>query len=205
MKTLAFAIAILLGFSAGGEDHAYSVIPLSVNSRVLRFVSAAIREPSTKTRTREMLERLEKYRPMIEAKLDEANLPHELLAVPAVESMYRADAESPDQAVGLWQLLPETARAFGLRVDAHHDDRLDPARETAAAIQYFAYIYKQQGRSWPLALASYNAGESKVRKLARTEPDVYKLKFTKRENAEYVPKVMAALIIIKHPSLVAAK
>jgi len=88
-------------------------------------------------------------------------LPEQLFAVPLVESGFNPFAVSPKGARGLWQLMPETARRFGLRVDAVLDERTDPLRSTAAAISYLKELYGTLG-SWPLALAAYNAGQGRV-------------------------------------------
>jgi len=155
---------------------------------------------------REMLGRMETYRPMIEAKLAEAHLPKELIAIPVVESMYRPNAKGSASA-GLWQLLPETARQYGLTVDDEKDDRFDPEKETTAAVAYLKSIYDQT-KDWSLTLLSYNAGESRVRKITQETglKDVFKLAdlghLKNDENTNYVSKIMAAMIVIDHPQLV---
>lgn len=156
---------------------------------------------------REMLNRMNDYRPMIEAKLAEAGLPGALVAIPAVESLYRADAVSPQEAAGLWQLVPETARHFGLKVDDTVDERLDAEKATTAALAYLKSIHSRTN-DWSLTLLSYNLGESRVRKLIKRTGvrDVFKLvregHLRNHESSNYVSKVMAALIVIDHPELV---
>ena len=99
--------------------------------------------------------------PLIYAILIKHNLPPELLAVPIIESHYRIMAKSPKGALGLWQLMPETARSFGLKVNKEVDERLDPVKSTLAAVQYLKKLYSVFG-DWQLVLASYNAGHNKV-------------------------------------------
>jgi membrane-bound lytic murein transglycosylase D len=99
--------------------------------------------------------------PLIYAILIKHNLPPELLAVPIIESHYRIMAKSPKGALGLWQLMPETARSFGLKVNKEVDERLDPIKSTLAAVKYLKKLYSVFG-DWQLVLASYNAGHNKV-------------------------------------------
>jgi membrane-bound lytic murein transglycosylase D len=99
--------------------------------------------------------------PLIYSILINHNLPPELLAVPIIESHYKIMAKSPKGAAGLWQLMPETARNFGLKVNEEVDERLDPIKSTLAAVKYFKKLYSFFG-DWQLVLASYNAGHNKV-------------------------------------------
>jgi membrane-bound lytic murein transglycosylase D len=99
--------------------------------------------------------------PLIYSILIKHNLPPELLAVPIIESHYKVLAKSPKGAAGLWQLMPETARSFGLKVNREVDERLDPIKSTLAAVQYLKKLYSVFG-DWQLVLASYNAGHNKV-------------------------------------------
>lgn len=99
--------------------------------------------------------------PLIYITLIKHNLPPELLAVPIIESHYKIMAKSPKGAAGLWQLMPETARDFGLKVSKEVDERLDPIKSTLAAVKYFKKLYSVFG-DWQLVLAGYNAGHNKV-------------------------------------------
>jgi membrane-bound lytic murein transglycosylase D len=99
--------------------------------------------------------------PLIYSILIKHNLPPELLAVPIIESHYKIMAKSPKGAAGLWQLMPETARNFELKVNEEVDERLDPIKSTLAAVKYFKKLYSVFG-DWQLVLASYNAGHNKV-------------------------------------------
>lgn len=121
-------------------------------------------------------------------------IPAELVWLAEVESSFDPAARSPVGAAGLYQFMPATARRFGLQT-APRDERLVPERSATAAARYLKALYKQF-RSWPLALAAYNAGEGRVGRLLNASSsktfeaiqDSLPL-----ETQMYVPKVLATV------------
>jgi len=127
----------------------------------------------------------------------EVGVPAEYLAVAQVESNFNPAALSPKGAFGLWQLMPSTARRYGLRVDSSRDDRADPEKATRAAARYLRDLYVQFG-DWLLALAAYNAGEDLVQKAVERggTADFWSLSDARqlpKETRNYVPAVLAAV------------
>jgi membrane-bound lytic murein transglycosylase D len=110
-----------------------------------------------------VLDRAQAHLPMFLEQLHRQNLPPELAALPMVESAFEPGAVSPAGAAGIWQLMPETARRFGLRVDGNVDERFDVGKSTTAATAYLAFLYGRF-KEWPLALAAYNSGEGAMQR-----------------------------------------
>ena len=140
----------------------------------------------------------------------ENNLPEDLAYVVLVESALSRDSESSAGAVGLWQFTPATARAYGLKVEGGVDERLSAAKSTRAACKYMRDLILDfgSGSSVMLALAAYNLGPSRVKTAVRKVSDpikqrnfwyLYRVRAVPPETREYVPKVIAAMIIARHP------
>lgn len=143
--------------------------------------------------------RVEKLRPAIDPILREHGLPAELARVVAVESAGKLDALSPKGARGAWQIMPETARRYGLVVSGARDDRLDLRKSTQAAARYLHDLYAQFG-SWPLALAAYNAGEQAVQRAMQRTGSRDFVEFSRAlplETRAYVPAVLSAMSVVK--------
>ena len=181
-------------------------IPIVINGRVLYWLNEIVGNPRARFWMRNTLKRMKTHEPMIAAKLTAANVTQDLLAVPAVESGYQ-NTETVT-AAGLWQFVPQTARNYGLRVDDELDERLSPELETIAAIAYLTRLAKIFEGDWHLALLSYNVGERRVQEIVKEagHRDVFRFadegRLKKGENENYVPKLLAALIILKNPELV---
>ncbi len=106
-----------------------------------------------------------------------------VLAVISVESAGRADAVSHAGAQGLMQLMPATARRFGV------EDSFHPGQNISGGVKYLNWLMEEFGNDPILVLAGYNAGEGAVRKHGGVPP--YK------ETRNYVPKVLAAFQVAR--------
>ena len=138
-------------------------------------------------------------------------LPPDLAYTVLVESALVRDDTSPAGAVGLWQFTPATARAYGLKVTRRVDERLDPQKSTRAACRYLRELILDfgSGTSVMLALAAYNVGPTRVRQEIHKVGDpikqrnfwyLYRVRALPVETREYVPKVIAAMIIGRSPA-----
>ena len=162
------------------------------------------------------LQRMPRYEPMIRARLAEEGLPGDLLYLALIESGFSNAATSRARAVGMWQFMPSTGRAYGLRVDRWVDDRRDPVKATDAAARHLDDLRERFGSLY-LAAAAYNAGGGKVSRGIRRLGDgpdaeededltsdstffaLYDTRYLRRETKDYVPKLIAAALIAKEP------
>jgi len=176
-------------------------IPVVLNDRVMHYMNYF------QTRGRKSfsiwLARSGKYIPNMKTILQQRGMPTDLVYLAMIESGFNVKARSHAAAVGPWQFIKPTAKRYGLRVDSWVDERMDPKKSTEAAASYLGDLYAMF-HSWELAAAGYNCGEDRVQNAI----DKYQIndfwqisKFTlPKETKNYVPKLMAALIISRDPA-----
>ena len=151
-----------------------------------------------------VLMRAQRYMPYIRREIERRGMPAELALLPIVESAYDPFAYSHGRAAGLWQMIPGTARRFGVRQNWWYDGRRDIVDSTRAALDYLEYLHELNDGDWLNAIASYNSGEGNVLKAVRRNRasgkpvDFWHLKVPK-ETAAYVPKLLALVDIVRDP------
>lgn len=138
--------------------------------------------------------------PPVEKQLADAGLPDDLKYMLLVESKCIAVAYSKAKASGPWQFIPSTGRRYSLKSDAVLDERRNLELSTEAAVKYLSYLKDLYQNDWFLAMASYNAGEERIRKLLKEQrvTDYWKL-HVPRETMRYVPRIIAAKEIYSQP------
>lgn len=180
----------------------YFDIPVVYNKHTKRWINYFT------TRGRHLFirysERAGRYAPVLSKILNEMGLPRDLIYLAMAESGFHNKAKSWAKAVGPWQFMPYTGKKFGLKIDWYVDERRDPIKATRAAATYLSDLYDMMG-SWELAMASYNAGEGKMRRAIRRYRTrsfwkIIRGRYLKRETKNYVPKIMALAIIGKNLS-----
>ncbi|MDM8565778.1 lytic transglycosylase domain-containing protein [Candidatus Halobeggiatoa sp. HSG11] len=118
-----------------------------------------------------------KYSELITKAANKAQLSPALLhAIVQVESAYNSKAISPKGAVGLMQLMPATAKRYGVK------DRTNPTENLAGGTRYFRDLLTMFNGNLSLALAAYNAGENAVKRYKNTIPPY-------KETQNYVKKI----------------
>ncbi len=183
------------------EDLPPSEIPITLNEKVEFF----IRYFTTKKRDvfARWLARSGRYMPMIKEILRSYGLPEDLVYLAMIESGFNPFAYSRAGACGIWQFIRSTGRKYGLKINYWVDERRDPEKATHAAARYLLDLYREF-ECWHLASASYNAGEAKIRRAikrygTRDFWELCRYRYLKRETKNYVPKMIAAMIIAKNP------
>lgn len=182
------------------ETVAYD-IPVEVNNYVLACIELFKNE-----RRKEIeagLRRSGKYLSMIKKIFREEGLPLDLAYMALIESGYKPHALSRARAKGIWQFIRSTGKLYGLNVNWWVDERSDPEKATRAAARHLKDLYNQFG-DWYLAMASYNGGANRIsRAIKRLKTKdfwrIAKSRYIRRETKNYVPAVLAAIIISKNP------
>ena len=189
--------------SAGSFDPALLARPEV--SRYLDYFTGPARD-----RMSQWLARSTQYRSTIERRLTDEGLPADFSFLPVIESGFSNGATSRAGAAGMWQLIPETARGLGLRVDRWIDERRDPDRATDAAVRHLRDLTRTFG-SPLLAAAAYNSGAGRVnRSLSRLSPSeqdggdaffaLADRGMLPKETRDYGPQLLAAAAIGRNPA-----
>jgi len=176
--------------------------PIIVNDSVYRWIYIFTQNKESHY-IKTWLKRSYRYFPVMKHILKENQIPEELVYMTLIESSLSSKAVSSAQAVGYWQFIKPTALTFGLRINSWLDERKDFEKSTKAASRYLLKLY-QEFDDWLLTMAAYNMGETRLLKLIkkydtqnfwalRRKPDFPK------ETSLYVPKILAAHLIMKNP------
>ncbi len=149
-------------------------------------------------------ERSNRYLHYVVAALQQRNMPTELALLPIIESAYDPFAYSRSGAAGMWQFVPGTGTAFGLKRNWWYDGRKDVVASTDAALTYLQRLHDMFNGDWLLAVAAYNCGEGNIqraidqnRRLGQPT-DFWHLKL-RNETTTYVPRLLALAKIVNAP------
>jgi membrane-bound lytic murein transglycosylase D len=220
MRHLLYLILVITTASAWAqkERQAYDFIP-DVSDSVIqaRLKAMSVNMPMVYTEevkrqiqfytitrrdyARKMLNRSSQYFPMFEKHLAANNMPDELKYLSIVESGLNPGAVSHAAAVGLWQFIYWTGKAYDLESNWYYDDRMDPEKATIAACRFLNYLHGYFG-DWELALAGYNSGAGRVNRAIRYADgqrsfwSIYD--YLPKETRAYVPKFVAVAYVFTY-------
>lgn len=139
------------------------------------------------------------YFPYIESYFHEVGIPEDFKYLAVAESSLRNDAESHAGARGIWQLMPDTARRYGLRVDSDIDERLHFEKSTRVAAAYILHLYSIF-ENWTLAAAAYNRGENGLQRDQAAQPQArtYYDLVLNGETGNYIYRIVAIKYLMQN-------
>jgi membrane-bound lytic murein transglycosylase D len=135
-----------------------------------------------------------RYVPMLKPVFVSESVPAELVWLAEVESRFNPEARSPAGAAGMFQLMPPTAQRMGLAMRPT-DQRFQAEKSARASARYLRTLHGEF-HDWPLALAAYNAGDGRVRRLlakSKVKSFDHIASGLSAETQMYVPKIEALI------------
>lgn len=178
-------------------------LPVRIDARVVEYLRFYRDSERGRAIAREWAARRGRFVPALEAQLEQARLPRDLVWLSMIESGHDPSIRSRAGALGLWQFMPATARLYGLEVNRYVDERHDPELSTLAALRFLADLRERFG-SWELAMAAYNMGPGGLsRAIQKYNTNDYWLlsRFEAGipwETTLYVPKIIATALVMNN-------
>jgi hypothetical protein len=146
-----------------------------------------------------LIKRANKYFPVIEPILKEEGVPEDFKYLALIESSLDQRAVSSAKAAGIWQILADTAKEYGIEVSEDVDERYNLEKSTVLACKYLKRTYEQTG-SWATAAASYNTGRGRVlSQIDAQQTDNYFDMLFSEETNRYVFRIIVAKQIFSDP------
>jgi len=180
-----------------------SDLPLVVNDYVASFINFFANTQRGHNTLEHSFERSGRYRTMIQRVMAEEGVPQDLIYLAVAESGFQPQAVNRrSRAGGMWQFMPHGD--YGMAHTEYVDERFDPEKSTRAYARYMKFLYDQLG-DWYLAMAAYDWGAGNVqRAVVKTGYadfwELYKRHELPGETQNYVPEILAAIIIANHPT-----
>ena len=179
-----------------------SDLPLVVNDYVAVYINFFSNTQKGHNTLLHSFERAGRYKAMIQRVMAEEGVPQDLIYLAVAESGFQPRAlNRRSHAGGMWQFMP--GPYYGLTRNAYVDERFDPEKSTRAYARYMKFIYDQLG-DWYLSMAAYDHGtgniQHEVQKTGYADYwELYKRGELPKETKNYVPEILAAIIIANHP------
>jgi membrane-bound lytic murein transglycosylase D len=179
-----------------------SDLPLVMNDYVATFINFFAYTQKGHNTLLHSFERSGRYKPMIQRILAEEGVPQDLIYLAVAESGFQPKAiDRKSSAGGMWQFMP--GPYYGLTRNAYVDERFDPEKSTRAYARYMKFIYSELG-DWYLAMAAYDHGTGSMQHAVQRTGyadfwELYKRGELPKETQNYVPEILAAIIIANHP------
>ncbi|MGA3068810.1 MAG: LysM peptidoglycan-binding domain-containing protein [Terracidiphilus sp.] len=180
-----------------------SDLPLVVNDYVAAYINFFANTQKGHNTLLHSFQRAGRYKAMIQRVMAEEGVPQDLIYLAVAESGFQPRAlNRRSGAGGMWQFMPHGD--YGLARSAYLDERFDPEKSTRAYARYMKFIYDQLG-DWYLSMAAYDWGAGNVQRAVQKTGyadfwELYKRNNLPAETKNYVPEILAAIIIANHPT-----
>ncbi|MCC6214208.1 MAG: LysM peptidoglycan-binding domain-containing protein [Polyangiaceae bacterium] len=177
--------------------------PVRLEPAVVKYLEFYRDDARGKAIARVWAKKSGRFAPALKAALVRAGLPADLVWLSLIESGHNPTIVSSAGAAGLWQFMPDSARAYGLVVDRWVDERYDPERITEAAVRYLGDLHQRFG-TWELAMGAYNMGHGGMARVIQkfNSNDFWELARLEAalpwETTLYVPKIFALAIVMNN-------
>ena len=185
-----------------------SDLPLVVNEYVDAYIKFFAYTQKGHNTLLHSFQRAGRYRAMIQRIMAEEGVPQDLIYLAVAESGFNPRAIGPrtrsgGRAGGMWQFMPHDP-SYGLAFNSYVDERFDPEKSTRAYARYMKFIYNQLG-DWYLAMAGYDWGTGRIQQAVQKTGyadfwELYKRNNLPGETKNYVPEILAAIIIANNPT-----
>ena len=179
-----------------------SDLPLVVNDYVATFINFFANTKKGHNTLLHSFQHAGRYKAMIQRVMAEEGVPQDLIYLAVAESGFNPRAVNRrSKAGGMWQFMPRGN--YGLARNAYVDERFDPEKSTRAYARYMKFIYDQLG-DWYLSMAGYDWGAGNVQRAVEKTGyadfwELYKRNNLPGETKNYVPEILAAIIIANNP------
>ena len=180
-----------------------SDLPLMVNDYVAAYINFFANTQRGHNTLLHSFERAGRYKAMIQRVMAEEGVPQDLIYLAVAESGFQPRAVNRKSgAGGMWQFMPYGP--YGLNRNGYVDERFDPEKSTRAYARYMKFIYDQLG-DWYLSMAGYDWGAGNIQHAVSKTGyadfwELYKRNNLPAETKNYVPEILAAIIIANHPT-----
>jgi membrane-bound lytic murein transglycosylase D len=180
-----------------------SDLPLVVNDYVAGVINFFANTKKGHNTLLHSFQRAGRYKAMIQRVMAEEGVPQDLIYLAVAESGFNPRAlNRRSHAGGMWQFMPRGN--YGLARNSYVDERFDPEKSTRAYARYMKFIYGELG-DWYLSMAGYDWGTGNVQRAVEKTGyadfwELYKRNNLPKETKNYVPEILAAIIIANHPS-----
>ena len=186
------------------ELNVTSDLPLVINDQVAGYIGVFSTSTAFRAHMAASLQRVGKYRGLIQDVLRQEQVPQDLIYLAVAESGFQPQVVNPKSgAGGMWQFMTYTAPEYGLTRNGYFDYRFDPEKSTRAYARLIKNYYRLFG-DWYLAMAAYDWGPLNIQRIVQRTGyadywELYRRNTMPAETRDYVPKILAAIIMAKNP------